>query len=160
MIEREADMEIYSINFEYLLSLFNDIWIYFVTDFTQKTMFFSILVLLASMLSISRKVHKLEKKQDNDIDDITSYSRLIDDEIGVLRFQQDKLHKEIKNSKLPVESKSEIGSEGKLFHDAPYTQAVQLAKRGYAREDIISLCSLTDSEAELILTLHSNSKAA
>ena len=153
-------MEIYNFDFGYILNLSNDIWFYFVSNFVQTIMFFSLLVLLVSTLFMNRKMHKLEKIQISDIDDITGYSRLIDDEIGVLKFQQDELNREIKNSKFPQKSRNETSSEEKLFHNAPYSQAVQLAKRGYAREDIISLCSLTESEAELILTLHSNSKAA
>ena len=153
-------MEIYNFDFGYILNLSNDIWFYFVSNFVQTIMFFSLIVLLVSTLFMNRKMHKLENIQISDIDDITGYSRLIDDEIGVLKFQQDELNREIKNSKFPQKSRNETSSEEKLFHNAPYSQAVQLAKRGYAREDIISLCSLTESEAELILTLHSNSKAA
>ena len=153
-------MEIYNFDFGYILNLSNDIWFYFVSNFVQTIMFFSLLVLLVSTLFMNRKMHKLENIQISDIDDITGYSRLIDDEIGVLKFQQDELNREIKNSKFPQKSRNETSSDEKLFHNAPYSQAVQLAKRGYAREDIISLCSLTESEAELILTLHSNSKAA
>ena len=153
-------MEIYNFDFGYILNLSNDIWFYFVSNFVQTIMFFSLIVLLVSTLFMNRKMHKLENIQISDIDDITGYSRLIDDEIGVLKFQQDELNREIKNSKFPQKSRNETSSDEKLFHNAPYSQAVQLAKRGYAREDIISLCSLTESEAELILTLHSNSKAA
>jgi hypothetical protein len=123
-------------------------------------MMFVMAILLISILILNRKILKLEKTQFNDIDDITSFNRLIDEELGTLKKEQNDLNQVIKSSEHKLESDSEPNNEGKLFNNAPYTQAVQLARRGYAREDIISLCSLTESEAELILTLHSNSKAA
>ena len=151
-------MKGYSFNLDYLMNIFSDISLYFFFNFDEYIIFFAILVLLISAISFSRKIINLEKIQFNDIDDITSYSRLIDDELGVLRKQQDELNQVITGSK----NKASSGNltDEKLFNSTPYSQAVQLARRGYARQDIISLCSLTDSEAELILALHSKSTEA
>jgi len=78
----------------------------------------------------------------------------------MLKQGQNELNKVLNDPEKNTGVERVSNSDGKLFTNAPYTQAVQLARRGYARDDIISLCSLTESEAELILALHSNSKAA
>ncbi|MGH1536693.1 MAG: DUF2802 domain-containing protein [Gammaproteobacteria bacterium] len=153
-------MNIYSLNYSYIMNIFNDVVFYFGSNLEKSSLLFAMLVTLTSILIISRKIINLEKVQFNDIDDITSFNRLIDDELGMLKKEHNELNDAIKNSEKNI--KSDVGSENdsKLFNNAPYTQAVQLARRGYAREDIISLCSLTESEAELILALHSDTKAA
>ncbi|QMU60421.1 MAG: DUF2802 domain-containing protein [Gammaproteobacteria bacterium] len=151
-------MEIYSLNYDYIKDFTYNVTSYF--SFEQSALYFSILIVLVSILVLSRKMLKLEKTQLNDIDDITGFNRLIDEELGMLKKEQNNINQEIDSSKTKITSNSESSSEGKLFNNAPYTQAVQLASRGYARKDIISLCSLTESEAELILALHSNDKAA
>ncbi len=153
-------MEAYNLNFEYFVNIISELSLLFTSNYEQSILFFSMLVVLIAIYSLSRKILKLENIQFNDIDDITSYSRLIDEELGALKNQQDEFNKNIHTSEIKVESAYETNNEGKLFNNAPYSQAVQLARRGYAREDIISLCSLTESEAELILALHSNTKAA
>ncbi len=153
-------MEIYSLNYNFIKNLLSDAAMYFSSNVEQPAMMFVMAILLISILILNRKILKLEKTQFKDIDDITSFNRLIDEELGTLKKEQNDLNQVIKSSKHKLESDSEPDNEGKLFNNAPYTQAVQLARRGYAREDIISLCSLTESEAELILALHSNSKAA
>ncbi len=153
-------MEAYNLIFDNLKNIASDISILFTSNYEQSIIFFAMLIVLIAIFSLSRKILKIENIQFNDIDDITSYSRLIDEEIGTLKKQQDEFTKNIHNSEVNVESSRESNNEGKLFNNAPYSQAVQLARRGYAREDIISLCSLTESEAELILALHSNTKAA
>lgn len=153
-------MKIYSLNYEYIKNILNNTVLNFNISLEQITILFALLTILVSTLVLSKKVLKIEKIQFNDIDDITGFNRLIDDELGILKREQDEFNQVIKSLKHKYKSEGETSSEGKLFNNAPYTQAVQLARRGYAREDIISLCSLTESEAELILTLHSNSKAA
>ena len=153
-------MEAYNLNFEYFVNIISEVSLLFTSNYEQSILFFSMLVVLIAIYSLSRKILKLENIQFNDIDDITSYSRLIDEELGALKNQQDEFNKNIHTSEVKAESAYETNNEGKLFNNAPYSQAVQLARRGYAREDIISLCSLTESEAELILALHSNTKAA
>ncbi len=153
-------MEIYSLNYDYIKNLLNDMALHFSYSFEQTSLLFAMLVMLASIFIISRKVIKLEKTQYNDIDDITSFNRLIDDELGMLKKEHNELNNVIKSSEQKPKADQACESDNKLFNNAPYTQAVQLARRGYAREDIISLCSLTDSEAELILALHSDTKAA
>ena len=153
-------MEIYSLNYNYIKNLLNNAAFHFSNSFEQLFMLFAILVMLVSIFIISRKVIKLEKTQFNDLDDITSFNRLIDDELGMLKKEHNELNEVIKSAEYKTKSDQGSRSDNKLFNNAPYTQAVQLARRGYAREDIISLCSLTDSEAELILALHSDTKAA
>jgi len=157
-------MKIYSLNFDYIKSLLNDMALNFSFNLEQATMLFALLTLLVSTLVLNKKVLKLEKVQFHDIDDVTSFNRLIDDELVILQKEQNDLNRVIENMQNKFKSEEEhndsANTEGKLFNNAPYTQAVQLARRGYAREDIISLCSLTESEAELILALHSGSKAA
>ncbi len=160
MINIEDVMEIYSLNYNYIKNFLNDAVSYFSSNIEQSALVFTIAIMLISILILNRKILKLEKTQFNEIDDITSFNRLIDEELGTLKKEQNELNKVIKSSEHKLQSDSKSDNEGKLFNNAPYTQAVQLARRGYAREDIISLCSITESEAELILALHSNSKAA
>lgn len=153
-------MEIYSFNYDYIKNLLDEMVLVFTMSYEQSALLFSIFVMLVAMFVVSRKVILLENKQSTDIDDITGFNRLIDEELGMLKLGQNELNKVLdttEHNNLKEESSS---SDSKLFNNAPYTQAVQLARRGYARQDIISLCSLTESEAELILALHSNSKAA
>ena len=149
-------MGIYNMSYENLSSNIKDIFFHLSNNYEHMIILYSMLICLIGMLFISKKLSKIEKIQFNDIDDITSYNRLIDEEIGILRKGQDELSQELNR---PAK-KIDITGQSKLFENAPYTQAVQLAKRGYAREDIISLCSLTESEVELIIALHSSSKAA
>ncbi len=153
-------MDIYNLTYSYAAHLLSDIALYFSSNLEQSSLLFALLVTLASMLIISRKVINLEKTQFKDIDDITSFNRLIDDELGMLKKEHNDLNNVIKNSKFKSNLDDGSESDSKLFNNAPYSQAVQLARRGYAREDIISLCSLTESEAELILALHSDTRAA
>lgn len=160
MIKSEEIMEIYSLFYDYIKALTNNTISYFSSNLEQSTLSFSMFVVLVSILVLSRKMLKLEKTQFNDIDDITGFNRLIDEELGILKKEHNEINQVLRNSENQIVSDSESKSEGKLFNNAPYSQAVQLARRGYARDDIISLCSLTESEAELILALHSNSKAA
>ena len=42
--------------------------------------------------------------------------------------------------------------------EMPYSTAIVLAKRGCDREEIRDTCGLTDSEADLIITLHRESQ--
>lgn len=149
-------MDIYNMIYESIYSNIKDVVFHLSNYYEQMIFLYSILLCLIGMLLISKKLSNIEKIQFNDIDDITSYNRLIDEELGILRKGQDDLSQELKR---PTKKIDNTG-QNKLFENAPYTQAVQLAKRGYAREDIISLCSLTESEVELILALHSSSKAA
>ncbi|MFK7815346.1 MAG: DUF2802 domain-containing protein [Gammaproteobacteria bacterium] len=153
-------MEIYSFNYDSITSLLNEIGLAFGASYEQSVLLFSVLVMLVSTFIVSRKVIKLEKTQFNEIDDITGFNRLIDEELGMLKLGQNELNKALNSVEKKSVTDEASSNDGKLFNNAPYTQAVQLARRGYAREDIISLCSLTESEAELILALHSNSKAA
>lgn len=155
-------MDIYSLNYDYIKNIINEVIYMFSVSYEQSSLLFSILVMLVTMLVLSKKIIKLETIQDKEIDDITGFNRLIDEELGMLKQAQNELNKILDTTGAHQNKKSDENStsDGKLFNNAPYTQAVQLARRGYAREDIISLCSLTDSEAELILALHSNSKAA
>lgn len=111
--------------------------------------------ILGGMILINRKLKQLTFVQLQELDDVTSFNRLIDDEIGILRKEQE----EITQAVLENGNQNPPG-DSKLFNEAPYTQAIQLAKRGYERKEIISLCSLTESEADLILALHSNIEAA
>ena len=149
-------MEIYSLKFSEIYKGINELLLYLGSNYNQAIILYSLLLSLVGILIINKKVSNIEKIQFHDIDDITSYSRLIDEELGILKKGQDELSQVLN---MP-DKKIDNTDQGKLFENAPYTQAVQLAKRGYAREDIISLCSLTESEVELILALHSNSKAA
>lgn len=153
-------MEIYSLNYDFFKNLINNVLLQLNYSLEQFSLSFSILVILSSILVLTRKIMKLEKTQFNDIDDITSFNRLIDDELGLLKKEHNELNEVIKSSEHTTKQSIDSGNDNKLFNNAPYTQAVQLARRGYAREDIISLCSLTESEAELILALHSDTKAA
>lgn len=153
-------MDIYTFNYDYIKSLFNEAMMYFGIDHMQATLILSVLLLLGYMLVLNRKIAKLEKTQFTDIDDITGFNRLIDEELGMLKQGQIELNNMFNHTEHKLSVVESPSNEGKLFNNAPYTQAVQLARRGYAREDIISLCSLTESEAELIIALHSNSKAA
>ena len=149
-------MDIYNVSYESIYSNIKDVVFHLSNNYEQMIFLYSIILCLIGMLLISKKLSNIEKIQFNDIDDITSYNRLIDEELGILKKGQDDLSQELKR---PTKKIDNTG-QNKLFENAPYTQAVQLAKRGYAREDIISLCSLTESEVELILALHSSSKAA
>lgn len=153
-------MEIYSFNYDYIKNIFDEIALAIGASYEQSALLFSMFVMLVSILLVSRKIIKLENIQLNEIDDITGFNRLIDEELGMLKLGQNELNKVLNDTEKKIVTEESSNSDGKLFNNAPYTQAVQLARRGYAREDIISLCSLTESEAELILALHSNAKAA
>ncbi len=153
-------MEIYSFNYDYIKNLLDEMVLVFTMSYEQSALLFSIFVMLVAMFVVSRKVILLENKQSTDIDDITGFNRLIDEELGMLKLGQNELNKVLDTTEHKILKEESSTSDSKLFNNAPYTQAVQLARRGYARQDIISLCSLTESEAELILALHSNSKAA
>ena len=149
-------MEIYNLVFEYIYNAYENVISSLNYNYEHAVIMYSILSCLIGILYLNKRFMRLEKIQFNDIDDITSYNRLIDEEIGMLKQGQDNLSQELTRPNKKIEN----SSQNKLFENAPYTQAVQLAKRGYARDDIISLCSLTESEVELILALHSSTKAA
>ena len=149
-------MEIYNLVFEYIYNAYENVISSLNYNYEHAVIMYSILSCLIGILYLNKRFMRLEKIQFNDIDDITSYNRLIDEEIGMLKQGHDNLSQELTRPNKKIEN----SSQNKLFENAPYTQAVQLAKRGYARDDIISLCSLTESEVELILALHSGTKAA
>ena len=148
-------MNIYELSYNYFVKLIQEAALLLDLNLQQSAVFLFSLSILATLILLNRKVKKLERIQINDIVDITSFNHLIDDEIGILRKEYDDLSQAIMKK-----NKQGKSTEDKLFNNTPYTQAVLLAQRGYARDEIISLCSLTESEAELILALHANSKAA
>ncbi len=148
-------MDLYNISYDYFINLINEIGILLSMNFHLPSLSFFMFGVLGSIILLNSKLKRLENAQINDIDDVTSFNRLIDEEIGTLRKEHDELNHAINSKEHPTEVE-----KGKLFNNAPYSQAVHLAQRGYAREEIISLCSLTESEAELILALHANNKAA
>ena len=140
---------------QYIVQLVHELSILLNFSYWKIPQILFILGILGALIFLNRKIKKLEMVQIHDIDDITSFNRLIDDELGILREEHDKKNKEITK----FEKNNEVSQE-KPFTNAPYTQAVYLAQRGYARDEIISLCSLTESEADLILALHTDTKAA
>ncbi len=148
-------MELYNFSYEYFLSFIKELFVILQINYEKLPLVFFCFGILVAILLINKRINKLEKIQINDINDVTSFNRLIDDEIGILNERYDRQKGLFNKSKGNDEIKHE-----KLFNNAPYTQAVHLAQRGYTRDDIISLCTLTESEAELILALHANSKAA
>ena len=60
---------------------------------------------------------------------------------------------ELENKIGNVNAKVELQPEAKDI-ETPYSVAILLAKRGCGKDEIIKECGLTDSEADLILTLH------
>ena len=47
-----------------------------------------------------------------------------------------------------------------LQNHTPYAHAISLAQQGSSPEDIMELCQISRNEAELLLTIHKNDKAA
>ena len=148
-------MDLYNTSYDYFMSLIHETGVLFSVNIHYPSLSMFMFGILGAILLLNRKVKRLEKAQLNDIDDVTSFNRLINEEIGTLRKEHDEINQVLKKTEKKTETEN-----GKLFNNAPYTQAVHLAQRGYARDEIISLCSLTESEAELIFALHANNKAA
>ena len=148
-------MELYNHIYEYILGILQENIVLSYLNYNHVSQVLFVLGMLGAIIFLNAKVKKLEKIQLSDIDDVTSFNRLIDDEIGQLKEAHEKQTQDVH-----VNDISNNASQEKLFTNAPYSQAIHLAQRGYARDEIISLCSLTESEAELILALHTNTKAA
>lgn len=148
-------MELYNHIYEYILGILQENIVLSYLNYNHVPQVLFVLSMLGAIIFLNAKVKKLEKIQLSDIDDVTSFNRLIDDEIGRLKEAHEKQTQDVH-----VNDISNNASQEKLFTNAPYSQAIHLARRGYARDEIISLCSLTESEAELILALHTNTKAA
>ena len=148
-------MDIYSYRYEYLINSVLEFIEHLLIGNSQFLLAFCSFSILCVVILLNRKIKRLERIQINEISDVTSFNRLIDDEIGLLKEECDELNKNYNKAK-----QKDSFSDTKLFNNAPYSQAVNLAKRGYTRNEIISLCSLTESEADLILTLHASTKAA
>ena len=151
----EVYMKLDNISIEHIFELIHEISILLNFSYGKIPQILFVLGILGAVIFLNRKIKMLEVVQINDIDDITSFNRLIDDELGILKEEHDKKNKGNNKSKKVHEI-----SQEKPFTNAPYTQAIYLAQRGYARDEIISLCSLTESEADLILALHTDTKAA
>lgn len=153
--DSEDIMELYNYSYDYFVNLAQELFVLFQINYENIPQILFAIGILSAVLLLNRKLKKLARVQINDIDDVTSFNRLIDDEIGMLKNEYEKQNRIKQNN----DEKTEVNNE-RIINNAPYSQAVNLAKRGYARDEIISLCSLTESEAELILTLHTNAKAA
>ncbi len=148
-------MDIYNYSYDYFINFINLLYEKLQSDLSQITLLLVSVVFLCIVIQLNQKIKKIERVQVKDIDDITGFNRLISDEIGLIKNECSELSSVINGSNSinkPIEDK--------LFNNAPYSQAVHLAQRGYTREEMISLCSLTESEADLILAIHANSKAA
>lgn len=92
------------------------------------------------------------KKLRKQLDGVQADHAIMSDQYQLLKkhvFDLEKKLSEINKESDTAEKTKEI--------ETPYSVAILLAKKGCERHEIIKECGLTDSEADLILALHTSS---
>jgi len=105
---------------------------------------------------LERIVLRLNKKKipvEDQIDGLKSDYAMALDQCQMMKVHIQELESKIDHMHATMDLRPET-----VEPEMPYSTAIVLAKRGCDKEEIREACGLTDSEAELILTLHNKSK--
>ncbi len=97
------------------------------------------------LLKISKKQTPLEYQ----IDGLKSDYAMALDQCQLMKQHIQELESKIDHLNATMDLRPEA-----VEPEVPYSTAIVLAKRGCDKEEIREACGLTDSEADLILTLH------
>lgn len=92
------------------------------------------------------------QKMKKQLDGMQADYAILTDQYQLIKNHVFELEKKISEIN---ESSAAKGENREL--ETPYSVAILLAKKGCERNEIIKECGLTDSEADLILALHTNS---
>lgn len=101
---------------------------------------------------LGRIISRITKKNtpiDNQIDGLKSDYAMALDQCQMMKQHIQDLESKIDHMTASLDLRPET-----VEPEMPYSTAIVLAKRGCGKEEIREACGLTDSEAELILTLH------
>lgn len=104
---------------------------------------------------IERIILKFSKKQqpvESQIDGLKSDYAMALDQCQMMKQHIQELESKIDHMNATMDLRPET-----VEPEMPYSTAIVLAKRGCDKEEIREACGLTDSEADLILTLHNKS---
>ena len=105
---------------------------------------------------IARIFSKFSKKNnpiENQIDGLKSDYAMALDQCQLMKQHIQDLESKIDHLNATVDLRPEA-----VEPEMPYSTAIVLAKRGCDKEEIREACGLTDSEADLILTLHNRTE--
>lgn len=92
------------------------------------------------------------KKLRKQLDGMQADNAIMSDQYQLLKKHVFQLEKRLSE----INSTSDASKKNKEM-ETPYSIAILLAKKGCERNEIIKECGLTDSEADLILALHTSS---
>ncbi len=104
---------------------------------------------------LEKVILKFFKKQspvENQIDGLKSDYAMALDQCQMMKQHIQELENKIDQMNATMDLRPEA-----LEPEMPYSTAIVLAKRGCSKEEIREACGLTDSETDLILTLHNKS---
>ena len=104
---------------------------------------------------MERIILKLSKKHtpvENQLDGLKSDYAMALDQCQLMKQHIQELESKIDHMNATMDLRPET-----IEPEMPYSTAIVLAKRGCDKEEIKDACGLTDSEADLILTLHNKS---
>ena len=120
---------------------------YTITDnelFSTKPSFFE---RISTM--ISRKIFAKKPTLDDQIDGLRADYAMAMDHCQMMKQHIQELESKLDNMTATMDMRPES-----VEPEVPYSTAIVLAKRGCDKREIQEACGLTDSEADLILTLH------
>ncbi len=104
---------------------------------------------------LERLIAKMSKKKmpiENQIDGLKSDYAMALDQCQMMKQHIQELESKIDHMHATMDLRPET-----VEPEMPYSTAIVLAKRGCHKDEIKEACGLTDSEVELILTLHNKS---
>jgi hypothetical protein len=114
--------------------------------FTTKPSFFERTSLVIAGMFVSNKT-----PSNTQIDGLHADYAMAMDQCQMMKQHIQDLESKLDNLNATMDVRQEV-----VEPEVPYSTAIVLAKRGCDKQEIQQACRLTDSEADLILTLHNN----
>lgn len=137
-------------------------------ELMQWVMLFSGLVMAITLLSI-RKQRKQQSKHEITVEQLQRDLRaLANAAVGVgervLRVERTQRHQQANNTQPVALTSTETATVTPVEYyspsNQPYEQAIRMTQTGASVDDIVNICGLSKSEAELVHMMHRLDKAS
>ena len=128
--------------------LINNIWI--ILTLIAATAACVGIVLLTAWI---KQICKHQSQHDDEYSALQNTINLLSQEVIETRENQQQLESQFK--KLQAQRLQLRTND----HDRPYSNAIKMVQKGASVEDLVSICGLSQNEAELISTIHGTSQA-
>ena len=101
-----------------------------------------------------KQLCKHQTQRDATLSSLQNTTNLLSREVLEARENRQQLQAQFKKLRAKRSQLDPNGSDAK-----PYSEAIKMVKKGATVNDLISLCGLSENEAELIFTIHGMSRA-